>query len=180
MSQTRLILVAVFLAASLGGCQFQKAGPTTPVGSQFRAGLGAVAPDFTLVDQTGVARSLSDYRGNVVLIDLSTMWCSFCQKEAEQGDAMYRQYHERGFVILTVLWADYNGAPMTLQTTKSWADFYGLSFPVLADVNEAVWRAYSEAPDMPLNLIIDRNRIIRYRVAGYNETELRQTIESLL
>ena len=36
--------------------------------------VGASAPDFSLPDRDGVTVSLSDYGGDVVLVDLSALW----------------------------------------------------------------------------------------------------------
>ncbi len=45
---------------------------------------GRQAYDFSLYDQRGNLTSLYDYLGSVVLIDLCTMWCGPCQREAAQ------------------------------------------------------------------------------------------------
>lgn len=35
---------------------------------------GEAAPDFTLLDAYGEAHSLSDYAGDVIILDLSAFW----------------------------------------------------------------------------------------------------------
>src|SRR5687768_2227270 len=45
-------------------------------------GEGDVIPDFRLVDQHGDEVSLWQFYGNVILLDVSTIWCGPCQQLA--------------------------------------------------------------------------------------------------
>jgi peroxiredoxin len=108
------------------------------------------------------------------------MWCTYCQIEASQAEALYQQYRSRGFVVINALFADYLGNPITVESCRSWADFYGLTFPVLADVGEHVYRTYNEQDVIPLNLVIDRDFVIQYKGTGFDDTAIRLAIESNL
>jgi len=175
-SASMILLVLVFAAA----CDFQKSGPSGPNVPGHGAQVGDIPTDFTLLDQHGMPVSLSDFRGNVILLDISTMWCHYCQIEAEHGEEMYQQYRNQGFVMLNVLYADYNGAPMSVDKCHDWAEFYEITFPILADADESVYKIYNETNEIPLNIIIDRDFRIRHKEPGYNDTTVRQLIESLL
>jgi len=43
--------------------------------------VGQLAYDFTLLDKSKNRKTLSNYRGKVVLVNLTTMWCTFCRDE---------------------------------------------------------------------------------------------------
>jgi peroxiredoxin len=116
----------------------------------------------------------------VILLDISTMWCTYCQIEAALAESMYEQYRSQGFTIINVLFADYNGDPITTEACKGWADFYGHTFPILADFDEGVYGIYNEHNAIPLNLVIDRDFVIQYKATGFNETAIRTSIEKLL
>ena len=60
-----------------------------------------------------------------------------------------------------------------------WAHDYQLSFPVLDDNSEAIWGQYGEGY-VPLNLVIDREKVIRYKEAGYDEAAIKNMIENYL
>jgi thiol-disulfide isomerase/thioredoxin len=60
------------------------------------------APELTLMDLQGRARSLADYRGQVVLINLWATWCPPCKEEMPTLQAFYEQHKERGFVIVAI------------------------------------------------------------------------------
>ena len=109
------IVLTIPLLALLAGCDFQKSGPSGPQVSENAVTVGDVAVDFVLEDQHGIPRRLSDYRGQVILLDISTMWCTYCQIEADHAEEFYQQYKDRGFTMINALYADYNGAPITLE-----------------------------------------------------------------
>lgn len=65
--------------------------------------IGTKAPDFTLKDQNGVSRSLSDYRGQkVVLYFYPKDMTSGCTKQACGFAELYPQFVERGAVVIGV------------------------------------------------------------------------------
>lgn len=142
--------------------------------------VGDTALDFTLNDRNEVAHMLSQYRGNVILLDVTAMWCPPCQQEASKAEALYQEYREQGFIIITVLIEDSQRNDADAEDCGTWADRYDLTFPVLYDVNNTVWNLYNEEGYIPLNLVIDKNFVIRYKQTGYNEAEIVSVIQEYL
>lgn len=61
---------------------------------------GAMAPDFTLTDTQGKEVSLSDYRGQWVLLDFWGSWCGPCRQSNPSLVKLYAKYKDKGFHIL--------------------------------------------------------------------------------
>lgn len=59
--------------------------------------------------------------------------------------------------------------------TSDWATQFGLSFPILDDNSLTLWNRY-DGYYIPLNLILDRNMVIRYRESGFDELEVEAII----
>ena len=145
---------------------------------------GRRAYNFSLYDQRGNLVSLYDYLGSVVLIDLCTMWCGPCQREAAQLEQLYQTYGAQGLVVLTAVFQNTNGNPPTQEDCLQWANTYGTTFPTMADVFEGVYgaftgRTFRSTKKFPYNVIVDRNMIIRYGAYGYTQKK-HNRMESLI
>ncbi len=94
--------------------------------------------------------------------------------------SLYRANKNRGFAIISVLVDNENRDPATVKDAKKWALTYGITYPVLADTQAAVWNIYNEEDGVPLNLIIDRDLVIKFKGTGYRKGLFETTIEGLL
>lgn len=99
-------------------------------------GVGEIVPDLRLVDQTGNEVSLWQFHGNVVLLDVSTMWCVPCIALAEHTEETWQTYRDQGFVYVTILQQDFDGNPPEPGDLDDWVDAFGITAPVLADGEE--------------------------------------------
>lgn len=98
--------------------------------------VGTLAPDFSLPDQNGEVRSLSDYRGQkVVLYFYPKDMTSGCTKQACGFGELYPQFREKGAVVIGV-------SKDTVASHKKFEEKYGLPFILLADPEKEVIQAY--------------------------------------
>ena len=92
--------------------------------------IGSLAPDFLAQDVDGLAHRLSDYRGRVVLLDFYAAWCGPCNSEAWLLADLYRDYHDRGLVILGI-------TPDDPAAIRSFRERYDHHWPLIQDGSEA-------------------------------------------
>ena len=98
--------------------------------------IGTKAPDFSLPDQNGETRSLTDYRGQkVVLYFYPKDMTSGCTKQACSFGELYPQFREKGAVVLGV-------SKDSVESHKRFEEEHGLPFPLLSDTGLDVIRAY--------------------------------------
>jgi thiol-disulfide isomerase/thioredoxin len=88
---------------------------------------GQPAPDFALKSSTGQNLRLSEYRGDVVMINFWATWCGPCRQEMPLLDELYARYQRVGFNLLGVNIDDDSRRAMQM------IDELGVSFPVLFD-----------------------------------------------
>lgn len=98
--------------------------------------VGTKAPDFTLPDQNGEARKLSDYRGQkVILYFYPKDMTPGCTKQACGFAELYPQFRERGAVVLGI-------SKDSVASHKKFEEKYGLPFTLLADPEKEVIQRY--------------------------------------
>ena len=98
--------------------------------------IGTPAPDFTLPDQDGIDRSLSDYRGSkVILYFYPKDMTAGCTKQACAFGELYPQFREKGAVVLGV-------SKDSVASHKRFEEKHGLPFTLLSDPEKEVIQAY--------------------------------------
>ncbi len=137
---------------------------------------GQAAPDFVLRSATGENLRLSEYRGDVVLINFWATWCGPCRQEMPLLDDLYGRYQRVGFNLLGINIDE--DSRRAMQMVKE----LGVNFPVLFDENKEVSKLY-EVEAMPVTILIDREGIVRHVHHGYKpgyEEKYLTEIRSLL
>ena len=98
--------------------------------------IGTKAPEFTLPDQNGEMRSLSDYKGQkVILYFYPKDMTSGCTKQACAFSELYPQFREKGAVVLGV-------SKDSVASHTRFEEKYGLPFVLLSDTERTVIEAY--------------------------------------
>lgn len=98
--------------------------------------VGIHAPDFTLADQNGEMRSLSEYRGRkVVLYFYPKDMTGGCTSQACNFRDLYPQIREKGAVVLGV-------SKDSVASHKRFEETHGLPFTLLSDPELSVITAY--------------------------------------
>ncbi len=138
---------------------------------------GFLAPDFTLPDSNGKPVSLSDLRGQPVLLNIWASWCSPCRAEMPAMQHVYETYRSQGFTILAVNAAYQDKIPSAMD----FANELGLTFPILFDQKGEISRLY-QVEALPTSFFIDAQGIIREVVVGgpMSEALLAIRIQQLL
>ena len=121
---------------------------------------GKPAPDFALKSSTGANLRLSEYRGDVVMINFWATWCGPCRQEMPLLDQLYSRYQRVGFSLLGVNIDDDSSRAMDMIHEL------GVSFPVLFDARKEVSRLY-DVDAMPVTILVDREGNVRHVHKGY-------------
>ena len=65
-----------------------------------------LAPDFSLTSFGGESITLSDLRGQVIIINFWASWCLPCREEAAYLEETWRKYKDQGVVFIGVDYID--------------------------------------------------------------------------
>lgn len=122
--------------------------------------IGKPAPDFALKSTTGQNLRLSEYRGDVVMINFWATWCGPCRQEMPLLDDLYNRYERVGFKLLGVNIDDNSQRAIDMMKEL------GVNFPVLFDNTKDVSKLYN-VNAMPVTVILDREGNVRHVHQGY-------------
>src|SRR5579862_933180 len=136
------------------------------------AGTEAPAPTFTLAARGGGDVSLTQYHGQVVMINFWASWCGPCRTEMPLLDSIYRKYNKLGFTLLGV-----NVEPDS-KAAEDWLKQTPVTFPILFDRDSKVSKLYDVA-GMPSTVIIDRSGKLRVLHRGYKPGDENQYLDSI-
>jgi cytochrome c biogenesis protein CcmG/thiol:disulfide interchange protein DsbE len=116
--------------------------------------VGELAPDFQLPNLEGQSISLSDFRGEPVLVNFWASWCLPCRYEMPFIQEVYEEWSASGLVVLAINKGE------SLSTAKDFMQSYNLSFPALLDINQDVALEYN-IWSIPTTFFIDKDGIIQ-------------------
>lgn len=131
------------------------------------AAVGAIAPEFTLKDQYGVARSLSEFRGKAVLLAFVPFaFTGICTGEVcELRDNQETFSNEDVHTIVVTC----DSAP----TLKEWATQQNITYPVLSDfwphgATASAYGVFNDVVGCALRgtFLIDGDGIVRWSVVN--------------
>ena len=131
-----------------------------------------VAPEFALADIDGVMHRLSDYRGQVVIVNFWATWCPPCREEMPSMQRAWEQIQDEDMVILAI---DVGEDEDTIFTFT--AD-YPVEFPLLLDLDSRVIQEWP-VRGLPTTFIVDPQGRIAYRAIGTRDWEDPALLETL-
>ncbi|MEC8425137.1 MAG: redoxin domain-containing protein [Myxococcota bacterium] len=141
---------------------------------------GQVPPDARLLDQNGDIVSLWQFYGDVIALDISTMWCGPCQLLAREVDEVQESYEADGFIYITMLPENIDGDIPSVENLNEWAERNDVSAPILSDEPQY---SYDIVPDRiwPRVVIIGRDmRVAEDQVQPAEDAAIRAAIEAEL
>ena len=142
--------------------------------------VGTAAPDFTArtLGAPPRTKSLSDYRGQVVLLNVWATWCLPCRVEMPSIEKLHQAYAPKGLKIVAISIDD----PGTDPQIRDFVNSFGLTFEVLHDSPNKITDDY-QLTGYPETFVIGRDGVIRKKVmqaTDWNSSDNRALIERLL
>jgi len=125
--------------------------------------IGDTAPDFTLQDSDHKV-ALSDYRGQVVVLNIWASWCPPCRKSFPVMEQLHKQYAGDGLTIVAV------SVDEKAENMQQFLKLVKASFSVVRDAQQKLVAA-ADVPTMPTSFLIDRAGKIRFVHSGFDEKQ---------
>ena len=132
----------------------------------FPVTVGSKAPDFraNTIDGAPAAKTLADYKGEIVLLNVWATWCLPCRTEMPSIQALHDRFAARGLKVVAVS-IDKPGFDDEIRTFR---DQFGLTFEILHDAAGKIQRDY-HTTGVPETFIIGRDGMIRRKVIAADD-----------
>jgi len=133
------------------------------------------APDFSLMDADGKTVKLSEYKGQVVLLNFWATWCAPCKIEIPWFTEFERKHKGQGFSVLGVS-LDEGG----WDDVRPYLERASLNYRMLMG-NDEVAMLYGGVEALPTTFLIDREgRIGSVHVGLVSKGEYENDLDVLL
>lgn len=163
-NQIPVTLVPVVTAAALIDSSItpQVIAPPQDFNRVVGRAVGQAAPDFTLPTIDGDQVTLSELKGQVVLINFWASWCAPCRQEMPELIRAYTTYQDRGLVILGLNATDQD----RIENVQAFVNEFQIPFPVLLDQEGHVTNDLYNLLGFPMSVFVDRLGVIRHVQLG--------------
>ena len=130
--------------------------------------VGDTAPNFTMKLTDGKVVKLSDFKGNVVMLQFTASWCGVCRKEMPFIEKEIWQKHKLNpnFILLAI------DRDEPLETVRKFAKSIPITYRIGLDPKANIFALYAEREaGITRNVIIDKNGKIVMLTRLYNVEE---------
>jgi cytochrome c biogenesis protein CcmG, thiol:disulfide interchange protein DsbE len=137
-------------------------------------GIGTNAPDFTVQDADRKI-TLSEFHGQVVVLNFWATWCAPCVEEVPSLVEMQRRLKAKGVTVLAVS-VDVDG-----NAYKQFVKDHNVNLLTVRDASQKTNDLYGTFK-FPETYIIDRNGVMRRKFIGavdWNEPEITDFLSKL-
>ena len=134
--------------------------------------LGKDAPDFVLKSRDGRNLRMSEFRGQVVLVNFWARWAGDSRQEMPALDRINTTYQRAGLVVLGV------SVDEDLPRAMEFANAMKVSYPVMFDTGSNIGRDYL-LQKMPMTILVDRGGVVRYVNFGFRRGDERAYLDHI-
>jgi len=135
--------------------------------------VGKDAPDFVLKTLAGSNLRLSEFRGQVVLLNFWARWAGDSRQEMLVLDKINATYARAGLVVLGV------SVDEDLRRAREFADAMKVTYPVMFDTGGSSTGKGYLLEKMPMTILIDRSGVVRYSHVGFKTGDDRIYLEKI-
>jgi peroxiredoxin len=134
--------------------------------------VGKYAPDFVLRALDGRNLRLSEYRGQVVLVNFWARWEGDTREQMHALDRINTTYQRAGLVVLGI------SVDEDLRRAREYADAMAVSYPILFDNGSNLGKDYM-LQKMPVTILVDRAGVVRFSAVGFKRGDERGYLDQI-
>jgi peroxiredoxin len=129
--------------------------------------VGEFPPDISIEFLDGKKTTLSELKGQVVLLQFTASWCSVCREEMPHLEKdVWQKYRNKGLVFAGI---DLKEPP---EKVEKFAKTMKITYPLTLDTSGSKFYSFAaEGAGVTRNILLDRNGRIAYLTRLYDKQE---------
>jgi thiol-disulfide isomerase/thioredoxin len=170
---------AIALAACTAAPSAPGASTAPQLGiTQIAPASRGAAPSISGTTLQGARLALSEYRGDIVVMNVWGSWCSDCRAEEPALEETYERYKGEHVQFVGINTRDDNAAAL------AYASSFGMTYPSLQDPDETLllrFKSILPSGSIPSTVIVDKQGKVAARIIGsISEPELDHLLDGVL
>ena len=134
-------------------------------------------PAFTLPDLSGQQRSISEWRGKILIINFWATWCPPCRKEIPEFIKLQHELGDRGLQFIGI-------AIEEKASVEKYVDLVNINYPILIAEDTGITLSQKMGNTinaLPFTIVVDSNgNIVHHHPGEFSRNQILKVIKPLL
>jgi cytochrome c biogenesis protein CcmG, thiol:disulfide interchange protein DsbE len=156
--------IAAYVVGTVVADDDEPSSGATPQNGSSAIAVGDVAPNFDLPSLEGDRVSLSELRGQPVIVNFWASWCNPCRQEFPILADTLDEYESDGLAVVGVTYRDIE------SDSRDFADEFGATWPLAVDEDGVAAQAYGVRA-IPVTFFIDADSVVVARLFGFTSAD---------
>jgi len=131
------------------------------------------APNFSLPDMDGEITSLSDYKGQTLIINFWATWCPPCREELPSMNRAWHKLKDKNVVMIAI------NVGEDEDTIFSFMGDYPIDFQVLLDLSGETIKKWP-IKGLPTTFVVNPEGRLHYRAIGGREWDADNLLDQIV
>ncbi|WP_226666110.1 TlpA family protein disulfide reductase [Metabacillus litoralis] len=126
------------------------------------------APEFSISTLSGETISLSDFKGDLIILNFWTTWCTYCQEEMAELNKFSKENNSSNVHLIGI---NVTSSEQSEKSVEQFIKHFDVPFPIGLDESGKIAKKY-KLIGIPTTLIIDENGMIQNKIMGPVTSEM--------
>jgi len=137
--------------------------------------IGDISPDFSMEYLDGSIKNLSDYRGQIVMLQFTASWCSVCRKEMPHiENEVWQAFKDKGLVVIGI------DRDEPKDVVEKFSEEMNITYPLVLDPGAEIFGLYAgKESGITRNIVLDREGKIVFLTRLFDQTEFNAMVKKI-
>lgn len=137
--------------------------------------IGDISPDFSMEYLDGSIKNLSDYRGQIVMLQFTASWCSVCRKEMPHiENEVWQAFKDKDLVVIGI------DRDEPKDVVEKFSEEMNITYPLVLDPGAEIFGLFAgKESGVTRNIILDREGKIVFLTRLFDQAEFNAMVKMI-